>query len=148
LHKTAPPLFGQSSRQPTNDRDYSKASSLASPTIELIDEATGQTFHGLEGLRQFVQYWLGAFPDYRQEITNLVADDHSVAIEFIFRGTNTGPLPMPDGEIPPTGRSLNNRSAAFFRMENGKVASYHLYADVLSIMQQLGLAPQAEQAGA
>src|SRR5437660_1195840 len=109
------------------DRDYDKAASLASPDIEVVDEITGQSFVGHEGLREFVHYWLDTFRDFQYDITNLIADDNGVAIEYVFQRWRVADLPESTEGIPPGARSIQSRSAAFFQMVDGKVTGYHLY---------------------
>ena len=109
------------------DRNYELAASFASPDIEVIDETTGHRFTGHEGLRQFVQYWLDTFRDYQHDITNLVADDDGVAIEYVFQAWHSAAAAESSEDIPSTGRSIQSRSAAFFQMADGKVVGYHLY---------------------
>lgn len=109
------------------DRDYDSAASFASPNIQVVDEGTGQTFTGHDGLRQFVEYWLSVFHDYQHDITNLIADDHGVAIEYVFQAWHGDHAPVQSDVVPGSGRSIQSRSAAFFQMEDGKVTGYHLY---------------------
>jgi steroid delta-isomerase-like uncharacterized protein len=109
------------------DRDYETAASFASPNIRVVDEGTGQTFTGHAGLRQFVEYWLSVFRDYQHDITNMIADEHGVAIEYVFKAWHGPDASLQSGEVPSTRRSIQSRSAAFFQMENGKVSGYHLY---------------------
>jgi len=55
-----------------------------------------------------------------QEITNMVATEDHVVVEFIGRGVNTGPLHMPTGDVPPTGRSVEIHFTEVRRIANGK----------------------------
>lgn len=109
------------------DRDYDKAASFASPDIQVVDEITGQRFIGHEGLRQFVQYWLDTFRDFQYDITNLIADEDGVAIEYVFQAWHVAEPFQSTESIPPGVRSIQSRSAAFFQMVDGKVTGYHLY---------------------
>jgi predicted ester cyclase len=109
------------------DRDYEKAASFASPDIEVIDEPTGRRYVGHDGLRQFVEYWLDTFRHYQHDITNLVADDDGVAIEYVFQEWHDTEPTGPIDEGPKATRYVPSRSAAFFKMTDGKVAGYHLY---------------------
>lgn len=109
------------------ERDYETAASFASPNIHVVDEGTGQTFVGLDGLREFVEYWLSVFRDYQHDITNMIADDHGVAIEYVFQAWHGDDGPVGAEKAPSRRRSIQSRSAAFFQMENGKVSGYHLY---------------------
>jgi predicted ester cyclase len=109
------------------DRDYDKAASFASPDIEVVDEITGHRFIGHDGLRQFVHYWLDTFHNFQYDITNLIADDDGVAIEYVFQAWHVAEDLQSTEGIPPGARSIQSRSAAFFQMLHGKVAGYHLY---------------------
>jgi predicted ester cyclase len=109
------------------ERDYDTAASFASPNIQVVDEGTGQTFVGHDGLRQFVEYWLSVFRDYQHDITNMIADEHGVAIEYVFQAWHAHDPSLQDDEVSSSRRSVQSRSAAFFQMENGKVSGYHLY---------------------
>jgi predicted ester cyclase len=60
-----------------------------------------------------------AFPDLTQEVTNLVAVGESAFAEAIARGTHTGPLETPDGEVPPTGRRIEVRFCVVARARDG-----------------------------
>lgn len=109
------------------ERDFDKAASFASPDIEVVDEITGQSFVGHEGLRQFVSYWLDSFRDFQHDITNLIADDDGVAIEYVLRAWRVAKPDQSTEANPPETRSIQSRSAAFFQMADGKVTGYHLY---------------------
>jgi predicted ester cyclase len=108
------------------DRDFEQAASFASPDIEVVDEPTGHRFVGHEGLRQFVQYWLDTFHDFQYDITNLVADDVGVAIEYVYQAWHAAPSSSIEDSASGV-RSIQSRSAAFFQMADGKVIGYHLY---------------------
>lgn len=122
-----------------NKRDFDQAAILNTPDATWVNVATGETFRGPEGYRQFVQGWATAFPDAVVEVIHLVADEDGAAAEFIGRGTHNGPLKGPAGEIPPTGRAIEMPFCEVFRMREGKVAGVRLYFDAATMMRQLGL---------
>src|SRR6185437_2649919 len=106
-----------------------------------------ETLHGPQGLRQFLQGWATAFPDSVVETTRVVADEQGAAMEFIGRGTMTGPLGGPMGEIPPTGKSVAVLFAQVLEMRQGKVARARLYFDGMGMLIQLGVIPAPTGAG-
>jgi ketosteroid isomerase-like protein len=61
--------------------------------------------------------------------------------EMTYRGTQTGPLVGPAGEIPPTGKSVELRGAAWITIRDGRIARFDGYYDTMSMMVQLGLMP-------
>lgn len=80
-----------------------------------------------------------AFPDGQINATSLFTTDDYGLLEVIGRGTNTGPLMSPMGQVPPTGRRLEQRYGIVHQFRNGKIASLHFFYDRLSLLQQLGL---------
>jgi steroid delta-isomerase-like uncharacterized protein len=107
-----------------------------------IDVPSGMTFNGPDGLRLYIQTFITAFPDGQIQATNLFTTNDHGLLEVLARGTHTGPLTSPAGEIPPTGRSIELRYCVIYQFRNGRVASVHYYYDQLSFLQQLGIIPQ------
>jgi ketosteroid isomerase-like protein len=62
-----------------------------------------------------------------------------IVVEGRFAGTFTGPLVSPDGEIAPTGATVDLRFADVSRAHGGKIISYHTYYDQLGLLTQLGI---------
>ena len=109
---------------------------------EFIDVPTGRTLRGPDGYRQIALFFAEGFPDSSVEMTNVFATEDQTVIEFTGRGTNTGPLHMPMGDIPATGRYSELRFCSVNRAnKSGKIVSIHQYYDVMTMLQQLGLAP-------
>ena len=124
-----------------NTSDLARATSLVTQDFELVDVAVGMTFHGSEGLLQWLQSFLTAGTDARTEIlTTIVAGDW-VATEHIGRFTHTGPLLTPAGEIAPTGRRVELQIAEIYQMKDEKISLLRAYYDVATMMRQLGLLP-------
>lgn len=105
----------------------------------ITDMPSGRIYRGVEGFRQNSQFYAEAFPDHEVEITNVVATEDQVVVEFIGRGTHTGPLHTPTGDIPPTGRRGELRCCNVYQIKNGKIASLRSYYDAASMLRQLGL---------
>lgn len=97
----------------------------------------GVTRHGAEGLKEHYAAWIRAFPQCDVEVTNVFATKDQAVVEFIGRGTHTGVLQSPAGEIQPTGQKAEVRFCEVFWFREGKVASIHTYYDALELMQQL-----------
>jgi predicted ester cyclase len=125
------------------------------PDGEFVHPAA--TVRGREALAAFIGGYHAAFPDGRHEVTRLleagdvvagdvVAGDvvagDVVAMEGTFTGTHTGPLPGPEGEIAPTGRTVTIRWSGFAHVVDGQVRSLHGYYDQLAFLGQLGLVPR------
>ena len=111
---------------------------------EVFDIPSGVTSRGPDGYKQLILFFEEGFPDSGMEITNLFATEDQAVVEFIGRGTNTGPLHMPTGDVPPTGRAVEMRFCDVYRIRNGKIVNYRSYYDVFGFLQQLGLIPSQE----
>jgi steroid delta-isomerase-like uncharacterized protein len=107
----------------------------------LTNVPTGTTLPGSEGYKQFVLFFAEAFPDSMIEVTNAFATEDQVVLEYTGRGTNTGPLHLPTGDIPATGRRAELRLCDVTQIRNGKIVSYHTYYDTMTLLLQLGLVP-------
>lgn len=106
----------------------------------------GITLRGPEQIGQYLQSYFTAFPDLSIEVRRLIVDGNSVAAEVRFRGTQTGPLAMPTGELPASGRTMDIEAADLITVEDGKITTWRVYLDTVLFMTQLGLMPNAEPA--
>ncbi len=125
-----------------NDRDLERGGAAIASDAELVDVPSGTIFRGPEGYKQSMQGWLTAFPDGRIEITNLVAAGDTVVVEFTGRGTHTGPLVGPAGEIPPTGKAGQMALCDVVRVKDGKIVALRSYYDIATLLGQLGVMPE------
>lgn len=93
-------------------------------------------------LEWFGGYW-EAFPDARIEIDRSLESGSRVAAEGRLTGTHTGILRTPDGDVPPTARSVEVPWMAMYEVRDDELLSEHLYFNSAEFMIQLGLAPGA-----
>lgn len=128
----------QASIDAFNERDWTKFLEVCTIDSEIIDVPSGERYRGHEGWMQFNQRAVEAFPDCTLTLTEIVADDHFVATQCIFKGTQTGTLRMTNGEIPPTNKAVEVLAAGWFPMADGKIAAYKRYSDLMAVMSQLG----------
>jgi predicted ester cyclase len=78
-----------------------------------------------------------AFPDWQEEIVQLVAEGDAVAGRFRCSGTHRGEFL---GEAP-TGKRMDVEEVFFLRVEEGKFVDFWGLEDSLNRMRQLGLLP-------
>ncbi len=129
-----------------NERDFDRMASLVTDECEIVLVGSGQRFTGPDGIREFAHTWADAFPDGRVEVTNVIVGDDHVALEYTGRGTQTGTLMSPAGEIPPTGRPVELQLCDVMEFRSGKVTRIRSYFDSGSLLGQLGLMPEAAAA--
>ena len=118
--------------------------------IELIDELFAPNFvdhdpsnplPGLDGVRQLVSMYRGAFPDLRLTVEDEITEGDKVVTRFTGRGTHKGPLMG----IPPTGKRVTITAIDILRFENGRIAEHWGNQDLLGMMRQLGVIPAPGQ---
>ena len=112
--------------------------SVFSDELETTDPGMG-TVHGHGPFREYIETLKRAVPDARAVIEGIYDDGDVVVVEGRFAGTFTGPLASPDGDIDPTGATVDLRFADVSRARNGKIVSYHTYYDQLGLLTQLGI---------
>lgn len=118
-----------------------QAVALVTDDCELVDVPSGSTARGPQGVKQYYLGWGQAFGDARIDAPSISASEDGAVVEFVGRGTHTGPLTGAAGTIPATGKHVEVRFCEVFKMRNGKVAEQHLYYDVLGLLSQLGVIP-------
>jgi hypothetical protein len=74
--------------------------------------------------------------------TNRIEAGNTLIEEITWRGTHTGDMMSPDGNIiPATNKTVALRTCFIIDFENGKYKSFKNYNDILTMMGQLGLMP-------
>jgi uncharacterized protein (TIGR02246 family) len=121
-----------------NARDIEGYLANQQPDVEFVLPG-GMTLRGRDQVRQYTEALWQAFPDGILAFGAQVLGHDAAATEVVFTGTHTGPMVTPNGSIPPTGRSVTLHSASILHIEDGLVASEHVYLDQLEMMTQLGL---------
>jgi predicted ester cyclase len=82
-----------------------------------------------------------AFPDWREEIVELVAEGNTVAGRFKCSGTHRGEFL---GEAP-TGKRMEVEEVFFLRAEDGNFVAFWALEDSMGRMRQLGLIPSPKR---
>jgi len=101
------------------------------------DAQSPEVASGIEGHKQFVSYYLNAFPDLHYTIEDLVAAGNTVAIRWTATGTHQGDL----AGIPKTERQFSVTGMTIARVRDGKFVESWGNWDALGLMQQLGVLP-------
>jgi len=71
------------------------------------DVSAGVKYYGTD-LGKTVDIYATAFPDMHRELIEFYVkdDEHLVVVELTLNGTHKGPLALPVGTIPPTGKVI------------------------------------------
>jgi steroid delta-isomerase-like uncharacterized protein len=102
-----------------------------------VDHDPSNPLPGLEGVRQLVSMYRGAFPDLHLTIDDEITEGDKVVTRFTGRGTHMGPLMG----IPSSGKRVTITAIDILRFENGRIAEHWGNQDLLGMMRQLGAIP-------
>jgi predicted ester cyclase len=103
--------------------------------MDVVDELFAPEL--AEQAKQGYTAYRSAFPDWREEIVDVVAEGDKVVGRFKCSGTHRGEMMG----IPPTGRRQEVDEVYFLRVEDGKFVEFWGLEDNLTRMRQLGLLP-------
>ena len=98
-----------------------------------------QDIRGYEQAKQFVSSFFEAFPDISITIDDVIAEGDQAVSRYTIRGTHQGET---EDFGPPTGRQMELEGITIHRFEDGKIVEEWERYDNLSVLQQLGLAPE------
>ncbi len=98
-----------------------------------------QDIRGYEQAKQLSSTFFAAFPDAQITNEDVIAEGEKVVRRYTTRGTHQG-----ETEVfgPPTGRQVELKGITIHRIEGGKIVEEWESYDNLSMMKQLGLAPE------
>lgn len=119
-------------------KDTSQFVSLFANGGYFYDVSAGKKYYG-DDIGVTVDVYAAAFPDIHRELDSFYFDDNVVIAELSLNGTHKGDLVTAAGSVPATGREMHAPCCDVFRIENGKIASFHCYLAVTIIQAQLGL---------
>lgn len=114
--------------------------------LRSADELLAQTFAlhtplpsapGIQGMNDVITACRAAFENLNVTVEEMVAEGDLVAARFTARGMHKGAFMG----LPPTGKSITMTGIEIFRIENGKIAELWGEANLLGLMQQLGIFP-------
>jgi steroid delta-isomerase-like uncharacterized protein len=118
------------------------------PDAELVAPGAPPA-RGTAAIKEVWQRQFAGFPDGRVTVHTMVAEGSTLAAEYTFTGTNTGPLTLPTGQtLPATNKKVSLRGVYVVILEGDKVKSDHSYWDLAEGLAQLGLVPTPARATA
>jgi steroid delta-isomerase-like uncharacterized protein len=106
---------------------------------DLVWHEPDQDIRGYDQAKQFVSSFFAAMPDINITVEDLIAEGEKVVSRYTIRGTHQGET---EEFGPPTGRQMQLEGITIHRFEDGKIVEEWERYDNLSVLQQLGLAPE------
>lgn len=138
----------------TNKELWNAWSDLWNGKLSIADEILAPSFvahfapagnspsevRGPAGLTQWISGVTAAFTDYSFTTTvGPVADEDYIAGRWVFRATYQGGMP---GASPDAiGNPVEYAGMDMLRVEDGKIVEYWLCADIMQLLQQVGIIP-------
>jgi steroid delta-isomerase-like uncharacterized protein len=132
----------RSSYERINAGDLDRFAELFADDYVEHDDVTGMP-PTKEGTLEFFRALLTAFPDLRMDVEDLIASEDKVVARVKATATHQGEFMG----IPPTGKAVAIQLIDITRFDDAGLACEHWgVADMLSLMQQLGVVPAAPPA--
>jgi predicted ester cyclase len=100
--------------------------------LDLVEELFAPEL--AEPVRQAFTSFRAAFPDWREEIVDMVAEGDKVAVRFRCSGTLQGEFMG----VKPNGRRQEVDEVFFLRVQDGRFVEYWVLEDNLARLRQLG----------
>lgn len=120
-------------------RDPDRGATVIAENCHFEDMARSELLSGPEDYKRDYYRWRKAFSDGEVKVINVIVQNNWAVVEFVNRGTHTGPLHSSLGTFAPTGLKMEVRYCSVMRVDDGKVVEGRDYYDSASIAQQLGL---------
>jgi predicted ester cyclase len=127
-----------------NAKDLDRCASHAHADAKMTTMPFGETV----SYREYIENWARAFPDGEIELKSLVVQGDKAVAEFTGRGTHTGTLKGPTGDLPATQRRVELQCVESYEFRGGKLAEGRAYFDAFSLFTQLGIGAPAQGRGA
>lgn len=90
----------------------------------------------IKGIEQYETLLRTAIPDIKHEHIDVIAAEGTLTIEWVGRGTHLGKI----FAVEPTGRHIRMAGTTVLKInEDGKIVKETVYADMKTIMNQIGL---------
>ena len=106
----------------------------------LLDErisfrgSLGAEMRGRSAFCDYMRRVREAFPDFHNEIEEMIAKNDRVVARLSYTGTHRGEI----FGVAPTGKKIKYAGAAFFRIANGRIAKGWVLGDIAGLLAQIG----------
>ena len=122
-----------------NDKNWDAVRAAVSPSFVYDEVATQRKAQGINDVLGVWREWAAAFPDSKATFNTVATSGNTVIMEVTWRGTHTGALRAPTGEVAATGKKIEIRACQVIEVANDKVQTMRHYFDMMTMMQQLGV---------
>ena len=95
-------------------------------------------FVGHQGIQQWIESTRAMMPDLVMAFPEVLAKPDRIVTVWTMTGTQTGPMVMPGGTLPPSGRKVNVSGMSIDYLKDGKMAKEVVIFNTLEMLMQLG----------
>ena len=122
----------------TNDLELGRR--LISGNAQFMTPVSPAPLTGAEGYLSVVTMMRASFPNVQWKLMNMVADEHTVAVQWLCTGTFSGKEPF--AGLPPNGRKFSTTVMNFYSFDDdGKIIGDVAATGIAGILQGIGAIP-------
>ena len=125
--------------QIAEDKDMAGWSAAFTVDGTFTDKSINVTWTGPDELPEQVENYARAFPDMHRELYQVYVAGDIVVVQLALQGTHLGPLHLPAGTLPPTGKRMDAPCCDVFELAGDKIKRFDCYPEASIILTQLGV---------
>jgi hypothetical protein len=119
-------------------RNLAAALDACAPGIVLHDVARAWDVRGHEALREVLDAWAAALPDWTIAASTLTETPDRGGVQLVVRGTHTGPFEDDWGPVPTSGKAVEIQAALVCTVRDGLLDQIYLYHDLATLLVAVG----------
>ena len=125
-----------------NTNDLSLGEELISSSAAFTTPVSPEPLHGAKGYLSVVEFMRRSFPDVQWKLVNMVADETTVAVQWLCTGTFSGDAPF--AGLQPNGRKFSTTVMNFYTLDaDGRIINDVAATGIAGILQGIGAFPSA-----
>jgi steroid delta-isomerase-like uncharacterized protein len=130
--------FAQTIIDTWNTKVDDKIIQLYSSNYEGEDITGGKKRSGTEGVKDWLNSVLHAFPNIHYTLIDYVESGDRLVLHWLAEGNHHGSFL----KIPASGKQVTINGISILKIENGKIREGKLFWDLAGVLRQIGLLPQ------
>jgi steroid delta-isomerase-like uncharacterized protein len=121
-----------------NQWNLDVANEILAPDVRFRG-SLGTTLAGVDAVKGYVEQVRTAFPDFQNQVDDLIAEDDKIVTRMTWTGTHSGEL----FGIAATGRRVTYVGAGIFHLLDAKIQEAWIVGDTQELWRTLGVIPES-----